>query len=48
MTPFGGKVMMTPLGMVKTGGEQDHFKSLNVKVLINTFKLIPTMAIFRG
>ena len=31
-----------------TGVGQDHFRSLNVKVLIKTFKLIPNMAIFRG
>ena len=40
---------MTPFGdMVETGGEQDPFRSLNVKVLIKTFILIPNMDIFRG
>ena len=53
MIPFGGrvkvKVMMTPEGgMVETGGEQDRFRSLNVKVLIKTFKLISNTAIFRA
>ena len=40
MTPYGGKV--------RTGGELDPFGSLNIKVLIKTFKLIPNMSIFRG
>ena len=51
MTPYGGgvKVMLTPKeDMVGTGGEQDSFRSLNVKVIIKTFKLVPKMAIFRG
>ena len=40
-------VMITPSGgMVRTGGEQDPFRSLNVKVLTKTFTLIPNMAIF--
>ena len=40
-------VMITPSGgMVRTGGEKDPFRSLNVKVLIKTFTLIPNMAIF--
>ena len=34
--------------MIGTGGEQDPFKYLNVKVLIKTFKLIPKVTIFRG
>ena len=43
------KVWMTPKGgMVESGGEQDRFRSLNVKILIKTFKWIPNMAIFRG
>ena len=49
MIPFGGRVMMTLSGgIVETGGKQDRFRSLNLKILIKTFKLIPNMAVFRG
>ena len=41
--------MMIPKGdVVVTRGEQDSFRSLDVKVLIKTFKLIQKMAIFIG
>ena len=41
--------MMTPQGhMVGTRGEQDLLRSMNIKFLIKTFKLIPGMAKFRG
>ena len=45
MTPWGGvKAMKTPLGgRIKTGGERDSLKSMNFKVLIQSFKLIPNI-----
>ena len=41
--------MLTPKGdIVVTGCEQHSFRSLNVKVFIKTFKVLPKLAIFRS